>query len=134
MDGGSWDTPDLDEGDLFAQAVERVLGDRIRADEIVARAVWEMIAGVDWVHANGDTALYSWRLAGDILAAIRGNGNYMDWYGKYCVQGQSITDEGKTAMATQGWSPSRPPALDSLSSGDAAYCERVGRPPPANVS
>lgn len=118
--GGSWSTPDLDEDDLFAQAIERVLGDRIRADENVGRAVWEMIAGVDWVHANGDTALYTWRSAGDILAAIRGNGNYMDWYGEHCVQGQSITEEVKTAMATQGWSPAGSPPLDLLSSTNAA--------------
>jgi hypothetical protein len=104
--GGSWGTPDLDPDDAFAMAVERALGDKIRSDDAMARAVWSALAGVDWVHFNGDTALYTWRSAGDIVAAIRDEGDYMDWYGK--GDAEVVSDEVRTCMAGEGWSPIKP--------------------------
>jgi hypothetical protein len=96
--------------DLFAQALNRQYGDAIRASEpgdwhnanSVAARAWGALANVDWVHANGDTASYSFRAAGDLLASIRGKGQYMDWY---CSSEAGVPDEIEEGMAQEGWTP-----------------------------
>lgn len=90
--------------DLFAQALNRALGDRMRDPihgNVVCAQVWSALANVDWTHKNGDTAGYSFRAAGDLIASIRGEGMYMDWYcsGPYATVAGYIDE----AMAAEGW-------------------------------
>lgn len=93
----------LNEADAFEMAVNRALGDRIRESDETASAMWSALANMDWQHTNGDTAGYSFRAAGDLVAAVRGSGDYMDWY---CSGPLAyVSDEILTALAAEGWSP-----------------------------
>jgi hypothetical protein len=96
-----------DPEDLFEAAVDRAMGDRLRAEGIkgafIAPRLWGSLSNVDWIHENGDTASYSFRAAGDLIAALIGEGDYMDWY---CSGHDGLADEEVAElMAKEGWRP-----------------------------
>jgi hypothetical protein len=73
----------------------------------IPRALWSALANMDWRRENGDRASYSFRAAGDLIAAIRGAGDYLDWYccGPYATVRADIAD----ALRAQGWRPEPDP-------------------------
>jgi hypothetical protein len=95
---------DKEDLDAFEMAANRALGDRIRADKQIARDMWCALANVTWKHQDGYTALFTFRGAGGLVADIRGEGDYMDWY---CCSGPypRVTEEIRQAMAAEGWTP-----------------------------
>lgn len=99
--GGIWDGREIDTDDAFEMSVSRALGEQIASDDAVACEMWCALANVDWKHASGDTASYSFRAAGDLVAAVRGSGMYMDWYccGPYPVVSGRVAE----AMRAEGW-------------------------------
>ncbi|WP_205619723.1 hypothetical protein [Acidocella sp. MX-AZ02] len=91
----------LNTDDDFEMAVSAVLGDQMRRDKTLCVEVWSALSNVDWCNDVGDTASYSFRAAGDMIAAIIGRGDYMDWYcsGPYGV----VSERVEAALAQQGW-------------------------------
>lgn len=87
---------------LFEQTVDRLLGERIRADGALAIDMWSALANVDWRGPNDAVVRYSFRAAGDMVAWIREDGSYMDWYcsGPIGVVSPWISE----ALAVEGWS------------------------------
>lgn len=110
--GGVQGGRDRDLSDQFENAVDRTFGSKLRADGRgrsycaeppykLGERIWGSLANVDWKHKNGDTASYTFRAAGDLLAAIVGAGDYMDWY---CSAPYGEADpEFAAAMEKEGW-------------------------------
>lgn len=85
----------------FIFTLERALGDRIRADDEMAAAVWCALSNVTWTHEDGREYGVSFRVAGDVITDIRGDGNYLDWY---CVGNPGVIREDiAQAMREEGW-------------------------------
>ena len=101
--GGIKEGRPLNESDAFEMAVYVALGNQIRAKHSVACDMWCALANVDWKHDNGDEAGYTFRAAGDLVAAIKGSGNYMHYY--CCGPDAVVSDEIEKAMAKMGWHP-----------------------------
>lgn len=90
--------------DLFELTVAEALGDSMKVNDNLCAEIWSAIANVQWRHVNGDTASYSFRAAGDLIAAIIERGDYIDWYcsGPYAT----VSDRVGAALAARGWSHS----------------------------
>lgn len=87
--------------DAFEMTIARLFGEKMREDNLLCRDIWSALANVDWAHENGDTAGYSFRAAGDLIAAIRGSGDYIDWY---CQSPSGIVAGYiEEVMAAEGW-------------------------------
>ncbi len=93
----------LNTADAFEAAVTRCLGARMREDHALCAEVWSALANMDWLHDNGDIAGYSFRAAGDLVAAVVGHGDYLDWY----CSGEPgvVSRQVKRALAAEGWHP-----------------------------
>lgn len=106
-----------DPEDHFEEAVERAMGARLREEyaageqgnrthgflgsSCLAARLWGSLANGGWTHENGDTAGYSFRAAGDLIAAVIGDGDYMDWY---CATGHGVCDaEVAELLGREGW-------------------------------
>jgi hypothetical protein len=87
----------------FDDDVRAVLGSQIRANDEAATEFWSSLANVGWFHESQpeQEVGYSFRAAGGLIAEIRAEGSYIDWYcsGPYAVVASWIAD----LMATKGW-------------------------------
>ncbi len=86
----------------FEIIVDRVLGDRVRADGGCGVDLWCALANVEWRSPDGFTVSYSFRRAGELVAWVREEGDEMDWY---CSDAPAVVaDWISDAMADAGWS------------------------------
>jgi hypothetical protein len=81
------------------------ISDRIRGlirSDVFAVLLYGALCNTTWRHkATGATWHCSWRGAGGIVAELRGEGCYMDWY---CSSGEGLVDEQVLAeIDTLGW-------------------------------
>jgi hypothetical protein len=86
----------------FEAIVDRVLGDRVRANGAYGVDLWCALANVEWRSPDGHMIFYSFRRAGELVAWVREDGDGMDWYcsGAPAVVADWISD----ALAEAGWS------------------------------
>lgn len=117
--GGLKDGRPLNPEDKFETVINMLFGERLRAEgrgpgwceamemrrikkePMLGQRIYGSLANVIWVHLNGDEAAYSFRATGDLLAAIVGQGEYMDWYCTW-YEGQ-VDEEFAEAMKREGW-------------------------------
>lgn len=99
--GGLKECRTLEEGNPFEAALEAAIGDRIRASDPDAAQAWGALANIEWFDENGDTATYSFRAAGDLIAAIRKSGTYLDWYCE--ARDTHVEPWIAKAMKAHGW-------------------------------
>jgi hypothetical protein len=92
----------FDQTDAFAMAIKRCVGDALKNDD-VAVELWSALANQGWHHEGGDTAAYSFRAAGDLIAAVRGEGSYLDWY--CCGPDGVVSKRIAATLAQEGWYP-----------------------------
>jgi hypothetical protein len=90
--------PPTMERDLGASARIRTL---VRSD-LFAALLYGALCNTQWKHtASGAEWSCSWRCAGGIVAALRGEGDYLDWY---CSTGEGLVDEQVLAEILElGW-------------------------------
>lgn len=100
--------PDLE--DDFERAVEQELGDLVRGDAELGNALWAALSNVVWHHRDGARVAYSFRAAGDLVAAIRREGNYLDWYSE--TYAGLVAPPIALALWVHGWRPSSDPEQD----------------------
>lgn len=100
--GGITEGREPNQDDKFEMMLHRVLGDQIRQNPEIGVDLWSALANIDWYHPeSGDSASYSFRAAGDLIAAIIGKGDYMDWYcsGPYSTVSSLIA----RTLKKEGW-------------------------------
>ncbi|MES1202737.1 MAG: hypothetical protein ABUS57_14975 [Pseudomonadota bacterium] len=71
--------------------------------EDFAAGIWGALANVIWRRSDGLGAAYTWRQAGDLIADVRGHGDYMDWYMSSDVG--VVTRDIADPLHAMGWSP-----------------------------
>lgn len=84
----------------FEQTIARLFRDDLKSGEMNGSELWSALANVTWWHGDLEVG-YSFRAAGDLIAALVENGDYMDWYcsGDYACVSDRIAD----AMSKEGW-------------------------------
>lgn len=90
-----------------APSLERDLAASMRIQdlcrsEVHAMLLYAALCNTTWQHAaTGVNWSCSWRSAGAVVAHVRGEGDYIDWY---CNGGEGMVDEGVLAEIEQlGW-------------------------------
>ncbi len=87
---------------VFEHDMDRLMGDRMRSDDSFCVRVWGTLANMTWRNALiSEDVGYSFRAAGDLIAAIRREGDYMTWYCSHTPA--SHDDEIEGLMGRAGW-------------------------------
>ncbi len=90
----------------FEATLDRLFGERVRADGAFDVDLWCALAGVEWRNEQGEIVCYSHRLAGDVVAWVREDGCYLEWYAS--GDAGEIADWIGDALRDAGWSWSAP--------------------------
>ena len=79
--------------------------DQIRQDQVYAQNLYAAMCNREWQEKavweilRNDTWGCSWRTAGAIVARLRGEGDYMDWY---CSGIRDAEDHAREGTVTEG--------------------------------
>ena len=81
---------------------------QLREDRAFGEVIWSALTNTEWI--KGDAVLsYSFRAAGDLIASMRREGDYLDWY--CCARPGVVSPEIAGNMAVYGWTH-RPATVD----------------------
>ena len=64
----------------FEAAIDRAIGELVRADGACGVDLWSALANVRWHASNGAVVSYSFREAATLVAWVREEGDYILWY------------------------------------------------------
>lgn len=99
----------------FEESLLKIFGKEKFKDDDFCKRLWSSLANVDWFRPKLDEeASYSFRGAGVMIARLREEGNYIDWY--CCGPDAVIDDEIRRALRKDGW----------LYSVDPEICDEEG--------
>lgn len=86
----------------FEAVLDRILGERVRADGACGVDLWCALANICWRGPGGEIVSYGFRRAGDVVAWVREEGDYITWY----CSGEPWQVAGwiGDALAEAGWS------------------------------
>lgn len=89
---------------VFEQTVELLFGEELRADKGLADQFWGALANIDWFGPAEEEIGYSFRAAGDLLAAIRRDTGRMTYMNYYCSAPYGRVPEWiSERMGAEGW-------------------------------
>lgn len=91
----------IDYRNPFEALLVGLFGEQVRESDVFAAQLWSALSNIVWEHENGDTAWFSFRRAGDVIAAIREEGDYLHWYcnGRAGIVSEEIAEK----MKAHGW-------------------------------
>ncbi|WP_342659377.1 hypothetical protein NPJ82_17955 (plasmid) [Sphingomonas sp. NY01] len=102
----------------FEAILDQLFGEHVRTDGALGIDLWCALAGVEWRNREGKTVCYSHRCAGDVVAWVREEGCYLEWYAS--GEEGEVADWISDALRDAGWSwsaPERDRAKSSLDAG-----------------
>lgn len=86
----------------FEAAVDRTVGDRVRSEGACGADLWSALTNVEWQGPDGQIIFYSFRTAGDLVAWVREEGDYVEWF---CGDDPGVVASWiGDALAAEGWS------------------------------
>jgi len=91
---------------VFEQDVAELLGNKVRKSDKAAKELWGALCNSAWDNQtkgidSEEGGWFSFRAAGNFIAALRNEGNYMDWYCSGTAA--HCPDWISKLMATRGW-------------------------------
>jgi|GEM_PF-5605341 len=86
----------------FEKDLEKLFGEKIKSDDEFAKRIYAALTNTLWRNEAIEYGA-SFRYTGGLIADIRGDGNYMDWY--CCADAGNVDDDIAAALLTKGWTP-----------------------------
>lgn len=82
--------------------IEHSFKAQICEDDEFAKKIYAASTNVEWKHSDGSVGGDTFRTTAAIIAIIRGEGDYLDWY--CCGTREGVVDwEIEIIMAMRGW-------------------------------
>ena len=86
----------------LCETIEAEFGSDLRSSKEFCVEMWSALANIQWYYKdNKEDQGFTFRQAGGVIAEIRGEGCYMDWY---CSGPDGVVSENiAERMAKHGW-------------------------------
>ena len=98
--GGKNTTRAVDGDDEFEHTLDELFNRGLAEDQKLAEELWAALANIEW-RKGEQRILYSFRAAGDVVAALLGEGTYLDWY--CCATPAVVSRRVADALLSRGW-------------------------------